>query len=206
MAKRILPVRLVLDSVPRRNLMPILPREADLYPDDLLDRSEIGQEAGRGWWAFYLRSRREKQFMRGLQGMSIPFYGPMVRKLTRSPSGRGRESFAPLFSSYVFVYGDVEARTRALTTECVSRWLPVENGRELTKDLRQIRRLIAADVPISLESQLEAGDLVRVKNGPFRGLEGVVVSRQGKTRLFVAVRFLQQGASMALEDFDVERV
>jgi transcriptional antiterminator RfaH len=186
--------------------MPILPREADIYPDDLLDRSEVGREAGRGWWAFYLRSRREKQFMRGLQAMSIPFYGPMVRKLTRSPSGRGRESFAPLFSSYVFVYGDVDARTRALTTECVSRWLPVENGWELTKDLRQIRRLIAADVPISIESQLEAGDLVRVKTGPFRGLEGVIVSRQGKTRLFVAVRFLQQGASMALEDFDVERV
>lgn len=106
----------------------------------------------------------------------------------------------------MFAYGDVDARTRALTTECVSRWLPVENGWELTKDLRQIRRLIAADVPISLESQLEAGDHVRVKTGPFRGLEGVIVSRQGKTRLFIAVRFLQQGASMALEDFDVERV
>lgn len=136
--------------------------------------------------------------MRGLQAMEIPFYGPIVKKLTRSPSGRSRESFAPLFSSYVFAYGDVEARTRALTTECVSRWLTIEHGGELTKDLRQIRRLIAADVPISLESQLEAGDPVRVRTGPSRGLEGVVISRQGKSRLLVSVRFLQQGASMAL--------
>ena len=36
------------------------------------------------------------------------------------------------------------------------------------------------------------------------GLEGVVVKRRGKDWLLVAVQFLQQGASVMLEDFQVE--
>jgi transcriptional antiterminator RfaH len=186
--------------------MPILPAEPDLYPADLFERPGLGAEGDRRWWAFYLRSRREKQFMRALRGLDVPFYGPTIRKRSKSPSGRMRESFMPLFSGYVFVYGDDEARRNALTTECVSRWLPVVEGAALTKDLRQIQRLIAASVPLTIESQIEAGTAVRVKTGTFRGMEGVVISRQGKERLLVSVRFLQQGASLALDDFEVERI
>ncbi|MCE9608449.1 MAG: antitermination protein NusG [Planctomycetia bacterium] len=186
--------------------MPLLPAEIDLYPADFLERPDVGAELGRGWWAFYLRARREKQFMRVLRGLEIPFYGPTIRKRSKSPSGRTRDSFMPLFSGYVFAYGDDEARRLALTSDCVSRWLPVPDGTTLTTDLRQIRKLIAASVPLTIESQIEPGTPVRVKTGTFRGMEGVVISRQGKERLLVAVRFLQQGASLALDDFEVERI
>jgi hypothetical protein len=39
-----------------------------------------------------------------------------------------------------------------------------------------------------------------------RGLEGVVVKRRGEERLVVAVRFLNQGASIEVEDVDLERL
>jgi hypothetical protein len=38
------------------------------------------------------------------------------------------------------------------------------------------------------------------------GLEGVVIKRHGQDRLLVAVSFLQQGASIKIEDFEVERI
>jgi transcriptional antiterminator RfaH len=47
---------------------------------------------------------------------------------------------------------------------------------------------------------------VRIRSGALRGLEGVVVKRHGEERLVVAVRFLNQGASIELEDVDLERV
>lgn len=186
--------------------MPILRPEIDLYPSDLLERPEVGAEPGRGWYAFYLRARREKQFMRVLRGLEIPFYGPTIHKRSKSPSGRTRDSYSPLFTGYVFAYGDDEARRNALTSDCVSRWLPVPDGAALTADLRQIHRLIAAGAPLTIESQIGPGTQVRVKTGTFRGTEGIVISRQGKERLLVAVRFLQQGASLALDDFEVERI
>ena len=47
--------------------------------------------------------------------------------------------------------------------------------------------------------------LCGVRSGPFMGFEGVIVRRGRETGLFVAVNFLQQGASVLLDDCQVER-
>jgi hypothetical protein len=47
---------------------------------------------------------------------------------------------------------------------------------------------------------------VRVKAGMLRGQEGMIIRRQGETRLLVAVNFLQQGASVLLDDIAVEQL
>ena len=44
--------------------MPILAKETDIYPLDLLDDHSLEQDAESHWWAFYTRSRREKQLAR----------------------------------------------------------------------------------------------------------------------------------------------
>lgn len=184
--------------------MPILAREDDIHPLDLLTRGDTESTSGSGWFAFYLLSRREKEFMRRLRGMNIAHYCPMIAKRYRSPSGRFRTSFLPLFPGYVFVFANDEERYRALTTNCVSRWLPVADGKQLTADLRQIHRLIQHGAALTPESRLEAGDPVRIRTGPFANLEGTIVKRHGQSRLVIAVRFLQQGASILLEDCEVE--
>jgi len=84
--------------------------------------------------------------------------------------------------------------------------MEVPNGRELLHDLRNLRGLIAGGAPVTLEAKLEAGTPVRIRTGPFRDLEGIVISRRGASRLLVAVRFLQQGASVELGDYEVERI
>jgi hypothetical protein len=38
------------------------------------------------------------------------------------------------------------------------------------------------------------------------GLEGTIVSRRGEDRLLIAVNFLQQGVSIQISDFQVERL
>ncbi|NQT12197.1 MAG: antitermination protein NusG [Planctomycetes bacterium] len=186
--------------------MPILEREPDLHPEDLLEREELGEERNHGWWVFYTRSRREKEMMRKLLAMDVSFYGPLVPQERRSPSGRLRTTYLPLFANYVFVYGDASARVAALTTNCVSRSIEVGDGAGLSRDLGQIRRLIESGAVLTPERQMETGVRVRVRTGAFQGLEGVVIKRQGKTRLLVSVDFLQQGASLTLGDCDVERV
>jgi transcriptional antiterminator RfaH len=115
-----------------------------------------------------------------------------------------RESFLPLFPSYVFLRGDDEARHLALATKCVSRTLAVPDGARLVYDLRQISRLLAGDAPLQPEARLESGRRVRVRSGSMLGLEGTVVKRRGGDWLVVAVEFLHQGVSVLLEDFQVE--
>jgi transcriptional antiterminator RfaH len=185
-------------------LMPILPSEPDIFPAELLDES-LGHAATAGsWWAMYTMARREKELMRRLRAMEIAFYSPLVHKRARSPSGRVRESYVPLFASYVFVFGGENQRHKALATNCISRCLSVPDGARLVCDLRQIRHLIELDAPLTVEARIEPGRRVRVRWGPMAGLEGTVVKRRGRDWLVVAVEFLGQGASVLLEDFQVE--
>ncbi len=189
--------------------MPILPAEPDVYPDDLFDLPELEMPAtlsGSQWWGLYTLPRREKQLMRHLRVLKIPFYSPLVPRRTRSPQGRVRTSHVPLFASYLFLYGTDASRVQALTTNCVSRSLSVADSDRLTRDLKQIHRLIASEAALTPEARLEPGMRVRVKSGSLAGLEGVVVQRRGEERLLVAVEFLQQGVSIHLDDFLVERI
>jgi transcriptional antiterminator RfaH len=178
----------------------------DLYPDDLLDRDDFPIAEGATWWALYTRPRHEKQLMRRLLPLSIPFCSPLVPKRFRSTGGRIRTSYEPLFPGYVFIHGDNVARYNAMTTSCVSRWLPVPDGATLVHDLRHIRRLIETGAPLTAESRLAPGVPVRIRSGPFLGIEGVVLRREGQTRLLVAVNFLQKGASVLLDQCEVERL
>jgi transcription antitermination factor NusG len=184
--------------------MPILEREIDLFPDDLLELAPLGSTESDRWWAMYTLARREKELMRRLRAMEIPFYCPLLPRRSRSRAGRVRTSFCPLFSGYVFVRADADQRLLALTTNCISQTIPVADAEELLRDLRQIRVLIEANVPLSPESRIQPGHRVRVRRGCLRGIEGTVLKRQSGDRLLVSVHFLQQGASVALGDFDVE--
>jgi transcription antitermination factor NusG len=191
--------------------MPILPRQRDVFPDDLLEDSSALAVCGRavgelGWVAFYTLSRREKDLMRKLAAATIPFYAPLVKRRLRSPGGRVRLSFVPLFPGYVFSLVDDDQRRTALATNTVARWLPIGDPAGFVSDLRNIKRLIASDQPLTPEALLEPGQPVRVRSGPLQGLEGTVVKRRGGERLVVAVRFLNQGASIELEDVDLERL
>src|SRR5207302_117666 len=163
--------------------------EIDFYPDDLLHLADAGLPTGASWWALYTLARREKELMRRLKGLNIGFYGPIIPRRKRTKAGRLQTSYIPLLSGYVFMFGDYQA----LTTNCVSRWLPVPDGKELTADLRQIRRLIDKGSPLTAEARLEPGMRVRIRTGPLAGLEGTLIQRRDQNRLLVAVNFLQQG-------------
>jgi transcription antitermination factor NusG len=76
----------------------------------------------------------------------------------------------------------------------------------LVEDLQQIFTLIERNAPLTTESRLKPGDQVRVKSGPFAGVEGTVVSRCRRTRIVVAVRLIQQGVSLELDDCQLEPI
>ncbi len=183
--------------------MPILAAEPDCFPENLLDSPDV---ADRPWWLLYTKSRQEKQLMRHLRKLDLSHYGPQIENRKRSPSGRIRTSYVPLFRNYVFLRGEEMDRYQAVCTGCVMKANEVVNTSEFVEDLKQIFDLIQMGVPLSIESQIQVGQKVRIKNGPFAGYEGMVLRRENETRLLVSVRFMQQGVSAKLEDCQLEAV
>ena len=182
--------------------MPVLAKERCLFPETLLESLDSLAVDGH-WMVIYTKPRQEKSLARDLLRQMVPFYLPLVKK-TLQYGRRQIQSFAPLFDGYVFMLGSEKQRVISLATNRVLRILPVNDGLRLITDLRQIERLIQANVPLTVESRLDAGRNVRVRSGPFAGVEGVVLRRRGESRLLVSVNFLQQGASVEIEDFRLE--
>lgn len=184
--------------------MPILRKEPSIFPDNLLDEDNRPED-DRRWRVLYTKSRQEKALARELRASTVPFYLPLIPKESVM-RGRRVVSHIPLFTGYVFLLGNEDERLRTLQTNRISRILDVDDAGSLVHDLRQVQQLIASGAPLTVESRLEPGNRVRVKHGAFAGLEGTVLQRRGKTRLLVAVNFLQQGASVEVEDFFLEPI
>jgi transcription antitermination factor NusG len=189
-------------------MSPVLVEEVNIYPTSLLT---LGIEAAdknpadpsRQWWVIHTRARHEKAVARELYRERIPFYLPVIEK-TRIYRGWRVTSRTPLFAGYVFLYSLEEERIKIANPARVSEILPVYAQDEMWCDLRQIYRLIASKAPLTVESRLGAGRHVRVRSGPLAGLEGIVIDRRERARLLVHVNFLQQGASVEIEDFMLE--
>ncbi len=184
--------------------MPILQAEKCLYPDDLLETPLPGDDESR-WWVLCTKPRQEKALSRHLDAHQVPFYLPLIKN-SRIYRGRRRTSYNPLFPGYVFMQGGDQERIISLSSARLARILPVEDAEQLRAELRSIARLIATDAPLAPESRLVAGHRVRVRNGPFGGLEGTVLKRRGRNRLLVSVNFVQCGASIDIDDCQLEYI
>lgn len=185
--------------------MPILAREPDLYPADLFS-DKIVTPQDESWFAMYTMARREKELMRQLREQRITHYGPLVANRTRSPAGRIRTSWVPLFSGYVFVRGDEIQRHDAVSTGCISRCIRVNESELLVTDLHRIRLLIERGDDVRSEPRPVVGRTAVIRRGALAGLRGIVTKMNTGHRLTVMVNFMQQGASMTIDEADIELV
>ncbi|MBK9966471.1 MAG: hypothetical protein IPP07_16890 [Holophagales bacterium] len=175
--------------------MPILKSEPDFLPETLF---ELPPDL-YPWWVVHVRSRQEKVLARECRQREIPFYLPLrEHKNRRDP--RHRISWLPLFPGYVFVRGDLEhERIELLKTNVCVRIIPVLDQEGLGHDLAQVMRLQELGLPLRAHPALQEGSVVRVAEGPFEGMSGIVTSLKGKNRFIISVRFIHRSVSVELD-------
>ncbi|HQR65805.1 MAG TPA: transcription termination/antitermination NusG family protein [Thermoanaerobaculia bacterium] len=174
--------------------MPILKREADLYPEGLFDLAV----EGRPWWVAHVRSRQEKMLARHLQPLGIPFYLPQREQKVRR-AGRSFVSYLPLFPGYLFFRGTGEDRQTALRSELIAQVIPVVDQQLLHAELAQLRALQETGLPLIPWDFIGPGDEIVVADGPFRGYTGTVVRTKGPLRLVVSVTMLRRSVCVEID-------
>ena len=197
-------------------IVPIQEAFPSYYPSELLD-GDFSDEGifqslpddtatiERKWWVVWTKPRQEKAFAKRLLANKIPYYLPLVTKehLIR---GKRVPSQIPLFRGYVFLCSNEEEYLFALKTNRTVAMLRVDDQQQLYHDLSRLEQLIVSGHPMTLEKRLQAGQKIRVRRGPFSGFEGTIITRRGVSRLLIAVNFLQQGVSIAVDDLVVEQI
>jgi transcription antitermination factor NusG len=110
----------------------------------------------------------------------------------------------PLFPSYLFVRIPAADRLRVLEIPGVvhvvsSSGVPVAVPKEDIETLRTVLQHRRSEP----YPYLTAGTRVRIQAGPLQGLEGVVLRKNGQTRIVVSVDFIQRSASVELRPEDM---
>ncbi len=143
--------------------MPILPAEPDCNPPNLWDDPSIHSSNGEEvWWCLHTKPRQEKAVARDLRTQGAVYYLPQVLRETRTPKGRKIQSVVPLFISYIFLKGDLNARLAALRAHRLVNVLEVVDQQTLARDLHQIHTMLSSGLPVTTEDTPPVGATVRV--------------------------------------------
>jgi len=91
-----------------------------------------------------------------------------------------------------------------MPTGCVSRCLRVPQPGELVVDLQRVKMMLQQGQDVSPEPKPVVGRTAVIRRGAMTGLRGVVTKVDNAHRLTVIVNFMQQGASMLVDEADVD--
>jgi len=156
------------------------------------------------WYATYTAPRHEKSVLMHLQRRDVETFLPLYSS-TRMWNGRRAVVQMPLFPGYLFVRISTEHRLRVLEVPGVlsivssqGRLVPVPEGEvEALRCALSIRKF----EPHPL---LSRGRRVHIKNGPLRGLEGIILRQTHQLRMVVSVDCIKQSFAVELEASDLE--
>lgn len=174
--------------------MPILPPEPMLFPNDLF----AAPPDGHTWWVLHTKPRTEKALARDLRSASVPYFLPQYAKRQKL-RGRDTTTQFPLFTSYLFLFGDPGQRLMAMRTDHVANCLAVTDQASLQTQLAGVYRVISYD-PAECEPRvgIGEGDPVEITDGPFAGMSGRVIRVEAGYRFVIGVQFLHRSVEVPL--------
>ena len=156
------------------------------------------------WYACYTRARAEKQVAKFLEQRGIESYLPLILRERQWKDRRKVVPF-PLFPSYVFgrfALPDVHAvlSTPGVSTIVRAQGQPAPIAEE---ELGNVRRFAQAIASTGIEPEarplLQGGQRVRISEGPFEGVEGLVIESRGRKRVLVGITAIGQGLEIDID-------
>ncbi|KHE93612.1 MAG: UpxY family transcription antiterminator [Candidatus Scalindua rubra] len=160
------------------------------------------------WYAIHTRSRHEKQVDSFLRERGIDTFLPLVHTLSRR---RDRKKYVdmPLFPGYMFVCTDKERLFDVKYTRGVTRIIGTDIDVPTPipdKQILDLKSLAENNVQLDQFSYLVKGRAVRVKAGPLKGIEGILVERKGHYKLVIRIDLLQKGAAAEVFISDIDPI
>jgi transcription antitermination factor NusG len=153
------------------------------------------------WYALQVRPRFEKIIATTLAGKGFEGFLPLYRHRSRW-SDRMKEVELPLFPGYLFCKFDINKRLPILITPGVMHVVGVGKTPHAIDDdeIAALQSIVLSGLQTEPRSYLNIGDKVRIEIGPLAGVEGILQSMKGSSRLIVSVGLLQRSVSVEINE------
>ncbi len=143
------------------------------------------------WFAIYTKPRSEKKVAERLSDSGIEVFCPLINTM-RQWSDRKKKIQMPMFPGYVFVFVSELDRTKVLMDVGVLNFVYWLGKPAIIRqnEIDAIKEIADKGEEVSINSdEFEIGQLVKIQEGPFKGMSGKV-SKLDKKKLIVLVEEL----------------
>ena len=155
------------------------------------------------WYVVHTKPKQESRALVNLERQGVSCFLPTIPK--KRVRGKAFEMVQePLFSRYLFIELDTTLSGRS--------WAPIRSTLGVSKlvtfgteparvnsgliDVLKTQAQSLAQTPIS---QYQPGDLVQIKEGPFKGIEAIYQMDDGEMRAMVLIELLQKPTRLQVE-------
>ena len=162
----------------------------------------------REWYVIYTKAKKEQFASRQLADKGITTFCPMIKD-HRWKKGNVVEQFHPLFPGYLFVHCSLDTDYhRVKWTPGVKRVIGYgDNPIPLKDEIIEFIKSHINDEGIVNARRLKGGDRVRIKDGPFRGLIGILENNASPSgRIKVLMECVSYSTRIEITDKLVESV
>ena len=171
--------------------------------------SQTTGECAERWYVVQTRARHEKVVFQRFIDKGLTAFLPMVTEVRRW-SDRQKSVEVPLFGCYVFVkiMSTNEDRLRVLCTDSVFDFVGTQRQGTPIPDeqIDAVRTIVEQRLNWEAYPFLKVGQRVRIRSGAMDGVEGILVSRDGKRSVIVSVDAIQRSLSVRVEGYEIEAV
>lgn len=165
------------------------------------------------WYVVHTRSRHEYKVNTRLIQKNLTTFLPEIESWSKQKD-RKKKILTPLFPGYVFTeapFLDNETKLTILKTVGVVRILgKKENVKPVPvpdDKIDAIRRFVNSKTEIFTLQFPGEGEPARIIDGPFAGVEGIVMKRNVEKELFVvSIDLLQRSVAIKLKGFQISKI
>jgi transcription antitermination factor NusG len=155
--------------------------------------------SGRKWFALYTKPRHEFKAETQLNSVSVENYLPTFTAI-KQWSDRKKKVISPLFSGYIFIHSNEKERILAIEQSTIVRTVCFNGKPSAIPDwqIESLRKMLTETHNVLISDKIESGMKVKIIDGPFKDVIGIVTAHQQESWLAVAVELLQRTVMVRL--------
>lgn len=156
------------------------------------------------WYALYTKSRHEKYIEKRLKEKNIDCFLPL-KSVQRKWKDRKKTVDFPLFSGYLFT--KIPLTDKNIVLDIKGAVCLVGNPQPVAipdEQIESVKIFMNNNIAFDPYPELQKGTEITVKNGPLKGVSGVLVEKKTSYRLVVNLAIINQSISTEIDVADIE--
>ncbi len=144
------------------------------------------------WFALYTKPRQEFKAAIQLDSLLIDNYLPTLT-VKKQWSDRKKKVTEPLFRGYIFIYTTEKERALATSQSTIVKTISFNGKPSVIPEwqINNLKKLLSESPEVFVTNKIEVGTTVKIVDGPFKDVIGVVTGAQEEKWFAVSVDLLR---------------